>query len=49
MTHNAIPESEKRRIGITKSLIRLSVGIESVADLLTDLGQALNSMYSKTR
>ncbi len=41
MTHGAIPEEEKQKIGITKNLIRLSVGIESVEDLLADLEQAL--------
>ncbi|OGC00220.1 cystathionine gamma-synthase, partial [candidate division KSB1 bacterium RBG_16_48_16] len=41
MTHGAIPDAEKEKIGITKNLIRLSVGIESVEDLLADLDQAL--------
>ncbi|MEQ6123532.1 cystathionine gamma-synthase [Pseudotenacibaculum sp. MALMAid0570] len=42
MTHASIPESERLKIGITDSLIRLSVGIEDVNDLLADLEQALN-------
>ncbi|MFY0630403.1 MAG: cystathionine gamma-synthase [Flavobacteriaceae bacterium] len=42
MTHASIPESERLKIGITDSLIRLSVGIEDVQDLLEDLAQALN-------
>lgn len=41
MTHASIPESERLKIGITDSLIRLSVGIEDVNDLLDDLEQAL--------
>jgi cystathionine beta-lyase len=41
MTHASIPEEERLKIGITDSLIRLSVGIEDVADLLADLEQAL--------
>lgn len=42
MTHASIPEPERKRMGITDSLIRLSVGIEDVNDLLSDLEQALN-------
>lgn len=42
MTHASIPESERLKIGITDSLIRLSVGIEDINDLLSDLEQALN-------
>ena len=42
MTHASIPEPERLKIGITNSLIRLSVGIEAIEDLLADLEQALN-------
>lgn len=42
MTHASIPEPERLKIGITDSLIRLSVGIEDIEDLLKDLEQALN-------
>ena len=42
MTHASIPESERLKIGITDSLIRLSVGIEDINDLIEDLEQALN-------
>ena len=42
MTHASIPEPERLKIGITDSLIRLSVGIEDINDLLGDLEQALN-------
>lgn len=43
MTHASIPEPERLKIGITDSLIRLSVGIEDEEDLLQDLAQALNA------
>jgi len=43
MSHASIPEPERLKIGITDSLIRLSVGIEDQEDLLKDLEQALNS------
>lgn len=42
MSHASIPEVERLKIGITDSLIRLSVGIEDVEDILADLEQALN-------
>ena len=42
MTHASIPEPERLKIGITDSLIRLSVGIEDIDDLIQDLEQALN-------
>jgi len=41
MTHASIPEKEREKIGITDSLIRLSVGIEDIDDLLGDLNNAL--------
>ena len=43
MTHASIPEPERLKIGITDSLIRLSVGIEDIEDLLKDLEQALDT------
>ena len=42
MTHGTVPDEEKRRIGVTENLIRLSVGIEAVEDLIADLDQALH-------
>ncbi len=44
MTHAAIPEEERKKQGITNTLLRLSVGIESVEDLLFDLEQALKKI-----
>lgn len=41
MTHASIPPDKRRELGIDDSLIRLSVGIEEVEDLLADLEQAL--------
>ena len=41
MTHASIPRAERLKVGITDSLIRLSVGIEDVDDLITDLKGAL--------
>lgn len=42
MTHASIPEPERLKIGITDSLIRLSVGIEDINDLLGDLERVLS-------
>ena len=42
MSHASMPEEARLKIGITDSLIRLSVGIEDEEDLLADLEQALN-------
>ena len=42
MTHASIPKEERNKVGITDSLIRLSVGIEHVDDLIADLDQALS-------
>jgi len=42
MTHAAIPEKERKAAGIVDSLVRLSVGVENVEDLIADLEQALN-------
>jgi len=41
MTHASIPKEERIKSGLTDSLIRLSVGIEDVEDLIADLAQAL--------
>ena len=41
MTHAAIPKEEREKTGLVDSLIRLSVGIEDIEDLVADLEQAL--------
>ena len=40
MTHASIPEEKRKEIGITDDLVRLSVGVEDIDDLLADLEQA---------
>ena len=40
MTHASIPKEEREKSGVVESLIRLSVGVEGVSDLLADLDQA---------
>lgn len=41
MTHAVVPAEKRRQMGITDGLIRLSVGIEDVQDIIADLKQAL--------
>ena len=40
MTHASIPPAQRKRLGISDGLVRLSVGVEDVADLEKDLGMA---------
>ena len=42
MTHAAIPKEEREKSGVVDSMIRLSVGIEDINDLLDDLERALS-------
>ena len=44
MTHASIPREERIKNGLTDSLIRLSVGVEDITDLIDDLKQALESL-----
>lgn len=41
MTHASVPPAERERLGITAGLVRVSVGLEDVEDLMGDLEQAL--------
>lgn len=43
MTHASIPAERRAELGITEGLVRISVGIEDVEDLIEDLTQALES------
>lgn len=42
MTHASVPEVTRNRLGITDGLVRVSVGIEDVEDIIEDLDQALS-------
>ena len=42
MTHGSIPKEEREKVGVTDNLLRLSVGVEDIEDLLADLDQALS-------
>ncbi|MFC3193499.1 cystathionine gamma-synthase [Marinicella sediminis] len=42
MTHASVPAEQRAQIGITDNLVRLSVGIEDIEDLIADLDEALD-------
>jgi methionine-gamma-lyase len=42
MTHYSVPREDRIRYGITDGLIRMSVGMENIEDILADLHQALD-------
>ena len=44
MTHADVEPAERKRVGITDGLVRLSVGLEDVEDLIADLRQALDKL-----
>lgn len=44
MTHGSIPKEARDAVGVTDNLLRLSVGVEDIEDLLEDLKQALGSV-----
>jgi cystathionine gamma-lyase len=43
MTHASVPDAERKLLGISDTMIRVSVGIEDLDDLTADLDQALSS------
>lgn len=47
MTHASIPEDIRKKVGITDGLIRLSVGIEDIEDILADLSRAIEKSEIK--
>jgi cystathionine beta-lyase len=48
MTHKSIPADRRRAAGVADSLVRLSVGLEEVQDLVKDLEQAFDKINSST-
>ena len=42
MTHASVPRSEREKVGLTDGLVRISVGIEDLDDLVRDLEQSLS-------
>jgi methionine-gamma-lyase len=44
LTHSTVPPEERLKMGITDGLVRFSVGVENVGDLIADLDQAMNDI-----
>jgi cystathionine beta-lyase/cystathionine gamma-synthase len=44
MTHGSVPEDRRKELGITEGLVRLSVGVEDVEDLLQDIERGLEAL-----
>jgi len=44
MTHASVPDETRKRLGITPGLVRISVGIEDVEDLIADLENAFGGV-----
>lgn len=45
MTHASVPALQREELGITDSLVRLSVGLEDTEDLIEDLDQAFKAAF----
>lgn len=46
MTHASVPEDQRKKLGISDSLLRLSVGLEDADDLVEDLKLALEAAFN---
>ncbi|MFN6817516.1 PLP-dependent transferase, partial [Proteus mirabilis] len=44
-THRQLNDEELERAGVSRDLIRLSIGIEHIDDIIADLEQALNASF----
>lgn len=44
MTHASVPPEQRKVLNITDSLLRLSVGLEDIEDIIADLAQALDQI-----
>ena len=41
MTHASVPKEEREKLGITETLVRFSVGIEDIEDLISDIEKSI--------
>jgi cystathionine beta-lyase/cystathionine gamma-synthase len=44
MTHASMPKEDREKIGVTDGLVRISVGIEDVDDIIADLDRGLRAL-----
>uniref|UniRef100_A0A8C6NDJ2 Cystathionine gamma-lyase n=1 Tax=Melopsittacus undulatus TaxID=13146 RepID=A0A8C6NDJ2_MELUD len=49
MTHSSVPQKDREALGISDTLVRLSVGLEDEEDLLKDLDQALEAAFAECK
>jgi methionine-gamma-lyase len=49
MTHSVVPEEQRKKMGITDSLVRLSVGLESPEDIWEDIEQSLEKTFAEEK
>lgn len=49
MTHASVPAEQRAELGITDSLIRISVGLEDTEDLIDDLDQAFRQAFKTSK
>lgn len=49
MSHSVVPEDKRELVGITNNLVRLSIGLEDVEDLIADIDQSLNQIFDKNK
>lgn len=47
MSHSDMPEEQRNKVGVTDTLVRLTVGLEDVTEIIADLEQALDSINAK--
>ncbi|MCU0388232.1 MAG: PLP-dependent transferase, partial [Chitinophagaceae bacterium] len=47
MTHADVPDAEKESLGLTESMVRLSIGVENYKDLIWDIEQSLEMVAAK--
>ena len=47
MTHGSIPKEVREKVGVVDSLLRFSIGVEDIDDLLEDIEQALTPQPPK--
>ncbi len=44
MTHASVPSEERKKLGISDNMVRLSVGIEDIGDIIQDLKNGLDAV-----
>ena len=48
-THRQLSKNELKKAGVPEDLVRLSIGIENIDDIIDDISQALDSVFKKSK